>query len=85
MTGTKNCARVIPHEIRVPRFLLLLLWFSEAAGGGRDALNLKFGKNPPKKAASELAAFFAPPVEETLGNGPRRRATQEQYRVTQYR
>jgi hypothetical protein len=58
VTAPKFCARVFSHEIRVPR--LLLLWFSEAAGGGRDALNLKFGKNPPKKAASELAAFFVP-------------------------
>ncbi|WP_188084794.1 hypothetical protein [Achromobacter xylosoxidans] len=71
MTARKICARVNPHEIRVPRLLFLFLWFSEAAGGGRDALNLKFGKNPPKKAASELAAFFAPPVEETIsGNIP---------------
>jgi hypothetical protein len=71
LTGGENCARVVPHEIRVPRFLLLLLWFSEAAGGGRDALNLKFGKNPPQKAASELAAFFVPLVEETPEDVPR--------------
>jgi hypothetical protein len=58
VTLSKNCARVSPHEIRVPRLLFLFFWFSEAAGGGRDALNLKFGKNPPKKAASESGGFF---------------------------
>ncbi|MGY6271158.1 hypothetical protein ACXIUT_15825 [Achromobacter denitrificans] len=58
MTAGKNCARVNPHEIRVPRFLLLFLWFSEAAGGGRDALNLKFGKNPPKKSRQRTGGFF---------------------------
>ncbi|MBQ2646650.1 hypothetical protein [Achromobacter dolens] len=62
MTARKKCARVFSHEIRFPRLLLLFFWFSEAAGGGREALNLKFGKNPPKKAASELAAFFVPSV-----------------------
>jgi hypothetical protein len=58
MTARKNCARVNPHEIRVPRFLFLFLWFSEAAGGGRDALNLKFGKNPPEKSRQRTGGFF---------------------------
>lgn len=56
MTDVFFCARVFHYEIRVPRFLLLFLWFSEAAGGGRDALNLV--QNPPEKAASVIGGFF---------------------------
>src|SRR5690606_14850512 len=40
--------------------LLLFFWFSYAAGGGREEQYLSNRVKVPKKAASDLAAFFVP-------------------------
>src|SRR5690606_526313 len=64
------CARVFRHEIRVPRFLLLFLWFSEAAGGGRDARSLKSVKNPSKKPPAPWRLFCAVSLAGNPGATP---------------
>ncbi len=68
-------ARKQPRPGRPILFLFLRL--SDAAGGGRVARKLKSAKSP-KKAASDLAAFF---MSASLATYPRK----EHHRVTQYR